>query len=214
MNLYTFYSESHKDIYENYLLKSLRKNGKGFTLHVKKAEQKTKTGSFYDAGFNSAMKDKIKLILNAINANKDDWFVFADCDIQFLQPLYDDLNSYKDNDVDIIAQSDLGTLCAGFFMAKANNRIQNLMQIIYDNIESFHNDQVALNNYKDMVNYKLLDSDKYFTIANVNGGNVWNGETDLILPSNIIMHHANFTVGVENKIKLLNFVKDRLWHTE
>ena len=37
---------------------------------------------------------------------------------------------------------------------------------------------------------------------------VWDGQ-DFNIPADIIMHHANWIVGVQNKIKLLNLVKDK-----
>jgi hypothetical protein len=51
-----------------------------------------------------------------------------------------------------------------------------------------------------------LDRNKYWTIANYTGG-VWNGSIDFKVPENILVHHANWTIGTDNKIKLLNEVR-------
>jgi len=208
MNLYTFYSDSHSELYNNYFLKSLNKtDGDKFKLFTKKVEQKTETGSFNENGFNSTMNDKVELLLDAINDNWGNWFLFADCDIQFLNTFYNDLISYQADNLDIVVQSDLGTLCAGFFMGNANNNLKAIMEKIHKNIKNFHNDQIALNLYKDMVSYKYFDKNKYFTIANVNGGGVWSGQKDLNIPKDILVHHANFTIGVSDKINLMNYIK-------
>lgn len=210
MKIYTFYSKSHEIIYHNYFLESLKKYGPELELVTKVVDQKTMSGSFDEVGFNSTMKDKIALLLDAINENWGSWFIFSDCDIQFLDYFYEDLISYINNDKDIIAQSDLGTMCAGFFIGKADTNLKKIMEKIYNNIENFHNDQIALNYYNNMISWGLMDSNNYYTIANSNGGRVWNGDYNLKIPTDIIVHHANFTIGVENKIKLLEYIKENV----
>ena len=61
---------------------------------------------------------------------------------------------------DIACQEDCGTLCAGFFIARGNDSIRNLFEKVYRTFTSLVNDQVALNYYRDMVNFKLLDNKK------------------------------------------------------
>ena len=74
------------------------------------------------------------------------------------------------------------------------------------------NDQVALNRLKDMVDYKFLDKEKYYTIGNFydnpDGTHVWDGVTSIMPPKNMKLHHANYVVGVEDKIKLIKLIKN------
>ena len=74
------------------------------------------------------------------------------------------------------------------------------------------NDQVALNRLKDMVDYKLLDKEKYYTIGNFynnpDGTHVWDGVTDILPPREIKIHHANYVVGVKDKIKLIKLIQN------
>ena len=209
MNLYTFYSDTHLRLYEDYFIKSLiNTDFDKVNLIVTKVEQQSKSGAFMEAGWLVTMRDKMDLLCEAIDENWGSWFIFADCDIQFLKPFYDDLCLHKNDQYDLIAQSDTGTICAGFFLAKADTKLKKLFNKVRKNITNDFNDQVALNAYSDMIEWRLLDSSKYFTIGNFNGGKVWNGETDIIIPENILVHHANFTVGVENKILLMEYVKN------
>ena len=39
-------------------------------------------------------------------------------------------------------------------------------------------------------------------------GKMWNPGDDLDIPKDIVMHHANWTIGIENKIAQLEYVKD------
>ena len=148
MKVYTHYSESHKDLYENYFKKSLRELYTKDEIAIRSACHKQTTSS----------------------------------------------------------------LCAGFFIAKGNDNIFNLFTKIYKTFRQLVNDQVALNRWKGDVNYKLLDKAKYYTIGNFydnpDGTHVWDNSTNIIPPSSIKMHHANYVVGVKNKINLINMLRE------
>ena len=89
--------------------------------------------------------------------------------------------------------------------------ISKLFTEIYNNFRQMVNDQVALNHFKDMVSYKFLDKEKYYTIGNffnnTDGTHKWDGVTDIIPPKEIKIHHANYVVGVEDKIKLIKLIR-------
>ena len=207
IKIYTFYSKSHQEIYENYFFKSFNENKLDMNFEIIPTEviQRSQTGDFNSSGFNQTMNDKVQIIKGALES--EDIFIYADCDIQFLENFYDDISQYISEDIDIVAQQDLGTICAGFMVIRSNERTKNLFNLIsqknYD-----YNDQIYINQHKNMVKYRLLPADKYFTIGNANGGRVWNGETNIKLPQNILVHHANFTIGKENKIKLFEMIKN------
>jgi hypothetical protein len=162
-------------------------------------------------GWLDAMEYKLDVILNAIEECKDDWFIFADCDVQFLHPFIEDItNELKDND--IVCQEDKGSLCAGFFACKSNERTALLFKKIKSDFRYLVNDQAALNTYKQMVKYKLLCNKKYYTIGNVftnvDGTSNWDNQTDIIPPKEILVHHANYVKGTKNKVKLLSLIKN------
>lgn len=211
MKLYTFYSDSHEELYHNYFLKSFHEHnlGDSFELDVTKVDQKG-NGDFGTDGFNATMVDKVAILQRAVEENPDQPFVFADCDIQFFSNFHDDILSYLDDKTDMVAQSDNGTICAGFFIGRGTKVMKKFMDYIHKVTPQFANDQVAMNAHKGRVRYKLLPQDKYFTIAKVNGGKVWNGETGFDLPENIMVHHANFTIGVPRKIELFDYIKQHM----
>ena len=51
---------------------------------------------------------------------------------------------------------------------------------------------------------------KFFNPALDIGPNKWLPGTILKLPKDIILHHANWTIGIENKIKQLDYLKSLL----
>lgn len=213
VKIYTHYSNSHRILYENYFKFSLRTiyTKEQLPIRVTHHIQTTETGSFMSDGWLDTMDMKLDVILKAIDENKDGWFIFADCDVQFFKPFVHDLESEL-KDVDIVAQNDCGTLCAGFFACKSNEKTKLLFNLIKFNFKSMVNDQVALNKFSDRVNFKLLDTKKYYTIGNFfdnpeDGTHVWDNTTQIFPPNEMLVHHANYVKGVYNKIKLLETIK-------
>jgi len=213
MIIYTHYSESHFDMFKEYFLKSLRVlyTKEELPLRVVYHTQTTENGEFMSNGWLEAMDIKLDVILQAIEENYGKSFIFSDSDIQFFQPFVSDIvEKLKSND--IACQEDRGTLCAGFFGCNANQNTKNLFETIKKTFKSMVNDQVCLNYYKNLVTYTLLNRDQFYTIGNSfdnsDGTNVWDNITDIIPPKSILIHHANYVIGRENKLKLLKMIKD------
>lgn len=210
MIIYTHYSDSHKEMYENFFKSSLRKLYSKDEVLIKATyhKQTTSSGSFMSSGWLESMDIKLDVILAALNETER--FIFADCDIQFFKPFISQVVESL-NDYDIACQEDRGSLCAGFFGCKSNDKTKELFTTIKSKFKEMVNDQVALNNLKNIVSSTLLNKEQFYTIGNFfenkNGTFVWDNETNIIPPSNILMHHANYVVGVENKLKLLNMIK-------
>jgi len=207
MKLYTFYSPSHKEIYERYFLDSFNAHlSKDFELVAQADRQITENGSFSDPNVSGVWADKITLLKEAIKANYGSWFVYADCDIQFFGNIKKDIEDRIEPGLDIICQEDCGTICAGFMAINASLKMYNFM----NTVELYHkqsNDQIVINQLRNMIAFKLLPRDRYYTVGNYNRGMVWNDGDPIIGAEGVVMHHANFTVGVANKLAMLEQVK-------
>jgi hypothetical protein len=210
MIIYTHYSDSHKEMYENFFRQSLRKiySKEDVLIRATYHQQTTTDGKFMSRGWLDAMDIKLDVILKALD--ETDEFIFADCDIQFLKPFVHIVQKEL-LDCDIVCQEDRGSLCAGFFGCKSNERSKLLFTSIKEQFRSMVNDQVALNNLSHLLKYKILDKNQFFTVGNFfennNGTYVWDNVTNIIPPKDIVLHHANYVVGVENKIKLLKMIQ-------
>ena len=212
VKIYTHYSDSHKALYEDYFKLTLRElySKEELPLRVLHHAQTTHDGTFMTQGWSDSMDYKLDVILSALEENRNGWFIFADCDIQFFNPFLKDLENEIQNH-DIVCQEDCGSLCAGFFACKSNIKTQQLFSKIKQTFRMLVNDQVALNEYRHMVEYKLLDNKKYFTIGNVftnsRGDHDWDNTTNIIPPKKMLIHHANYVRGVDNKVKLLKMIR-------
>jgi hypothetical protein len=216
--LLTFLSDSHQELYDLFFYPSYKKYlDQDFELIVEKIDQLCPNGNFGDSGFDITMLKKIELISKHIDINSNDILLFADIDIQFFQAI--DL-SFITQSYDIYFQQDYfdNYICAGLFIAKQNINTSKFFNSVFHELKSKINgkidDQTIINKIKHEIKYRLLPSDEYWTVANSTKGSQWNPGVDFDVPKNIIAHHANWTIGVQNKIKLMNLTKEKLICTE
>ncbi len=215
MKVYTFFSESHRPILNQYFLKTFPFES-GLELSIRYISQDCRTGSFLDDGWTAAMKKKVEYVIDSIEESKgkDEYFVHSDCDIIFFNHIKKDLQEQiKGHEIACI--NDIQMLCAGFFIARANDRILKLFQNIRGHLNMFANgsggaDQLAMNFFIGEMGIKAKALDfRYHNIFH-SIQQEWTSEIDFQIPPDIIMHHANFTRGVSTKIKLLDLISDKV----
>lgn len=217
MDLYTFYTQSHYPLYER-LEKSVSRLKSPLNLIVERFDQECSSGEYMTSGWSKTMKKKVDLILKAID--KGEVFIHSDCDIVYLQDpteeILQELGSY-----DLAFQSDYIPgreiwYCMGFFICRPSQSVRDLFVKVYENIDNFDgNDQLSLNHilstYKNPnppgfrdIKYKLL-SERFYTYGQSGDDIRWEGQ-DFKLPEGLITFHANWTVGVDKKVLLVDYV--------
>jgi len=202
MKLYTIYTPSHKYFFDNYFNKTLPDE---FELISAEMPQECESGHFYKEGWNKTCYRKVELFLKACEENMGGIFLYSDVDIQFFgkikELLIKELGRF-----DIACQNDAEAYYnSGFFICKANKRTLKMFKTMKENYDT--EDQKTLNLHIHMCKSKFL-SNKFFTIAHLIN-NVWSGQ-DFKIPYEILVHHANWTEGIENKIKLLDLVREKI----
>jgi len=220
----TFYTPSHTVLYDHYFLPSFNQSklNNYYQLQVAQFPQECDQASYMASGWNSTMMRKVDLILETIKSHYGEIFVYADVDIQFFRGF--NANVFL-KDHDIVFQRNQRKnkrVCAGFFIAKANEAVYNLWQSVKDQMLQDHklDDQEPLNralrdhnlrNHNLNLNLKWgLLANSFFNPALYTGAKRWTPGVELVLPARIILHHANWTVGLENKIAQLDYVKSLL----
>lgn len=216
MKLLTFYTDSHKELFENYFLDSYNKFLKSdFVLLESHYKQVCEEASYGTPGFGETMIGKLEHIIDNIDTSDKNPLVFSDCDVQFFknikQDIIDDLGDY-----DIKFQDDVLCVCAGFFVCKQNDKVLNffkdvlftLNQTVSRGMDDQQIINIFLNSNKHPLRHSKLPKTKYFTVAVSTNAKQWIGQ-DFHIPEDIIVHHGNWTVGIENKIKLLDYVKSK-----
>lgn len=201
MKIYTYYTESHKPFYDNYFSKTIE------DLEVVgiSGDQECPTGSYYQDGWKKTTMKKVDVFIQACLENQGKTFVYSDVDIQFFGPLEQTLIDEL-SDFDIAIQNDyLGGMCSGFFVCKGNERTLKMFQSMKDNESSYLEDQHALNMNLHHVRFKPL-SPRFWTFGIYK--TQWKNQ-NFDIPDDILMHHANWTEGIQNKTTLLNFVRQK-----
>lgn len=210
IKMYALYTPSHEILVSKYFKKSIKDD---FDLKVTIFDQKCATGEFNSDGWTKTMQDKVQVIINAIKENFGKIFIFSDVDIIFIKPVEKAIRKLMKNKDFIIQRSSLESnfMCTGFFAMRGNEQNLNLWiaikeymklnpKLSEENVINLFMKQNKLNN----IRWKFLPIEFY------NGGMLtnkkWTPGQDLVIPKNILLHHANWTVGIENKIAQFEYV--------
>ncbi len=231
MKIYCYYTAAYEELVRDWFLPSLKDN---FEVILNKETTRTKSVRYKEEGWYDITREKTDLIIQAIRDNLNDVIVFSDPDIQFFLKTEEYVQKLSKNH-DLVFQSGSpdGELCTGFFALRCNRKTLRLWQDVRDRI-GFEkgSDQDCLNSLL-LTNrnflvvkwlYQLMGYYfskyglnpygirwEYFPIEFFSGGSLtgklWSHGMPLELPENIIMHHANWTNGLSNKIAQLEYVK-------
>lgn len=216
MKLYTFYTESHSIFLNDWFMPSFTSTNNDVELVVTKFEQKCKSGNYMSDGWFETMYDKIDLVIRGIEENWNDYFIHSDCDIQFFGEIKNDLlNQVNGMDLAGINEDPFNPnseTCCGFFICKGNDRTLSLFKEVKNVMrDKKTHDQHAFNYIKNsFITNKQLNY-KYYNVAHSNGGKLWTPGIHLNnFKKDILVHHANWIIGVDHKTQNLKLVKDMI----
>lgn len=168
---------------------------------IRKQIDKKEFANFGTKDFNWFCHQMLKNILDEIKKMEHEDIIFQiDSDVIINSPIEWFEEQMKDNDM--MFQNDGGTPCLGFFMVRVNDKTLKVMQEVYDNQTEYENFQETFNRLTFDIKYDMFDTKDVWNYGVLNKG-IWSGE-DFTFPEGIKAFHANFTIGLENKKKLLN----------
>jgi hypothetical protein len=227
--LYTLATPSHQSLHDDWFRPTLQDD---YIVEMRSLEQ---VGASEDhccgtVAFNQTMVAKVRLMLDAIRENWGGVFIYSDVDIQFFgrtEPLIDEAMS----NLDVAAQRDAhprmspignpqfsGHLCAGFLACRGNERTLRLWEgiLAYSLGHPDQHDQQALNHLLSWRSGWRMPNRfgvrwGYLPDAFFGPGpqlqTVWEPGMPLATPATIVMHHANWTIGIANKVAQLVAVR-------
>jgi hypothetical protein len=123
MKIYSISTESHRIFKDEWFLPSLCDD---FPVYIEELTQQG-SGEIGNNDFNTMMLRKVELILRAIEEMWGSWFIYSDVDVQFLRPFRQMAERcIAKRDICFQRDSPTGELCAGFFVARANEAVRTL----------------------------------------------------------------------------------------
>lgn len=211
LKTFVLVTKSHERMFNDWFLSSLPSDCR-LVLNYLHAEPT----SFRQGEWHKIFAYKLRMIIDAIEHEPPSSIIaVSDVDIQFFQPFANDLRRRIEGQHIVWqnnlcgSQSDPKNLCGGFVGIRCCDISVEFFKEALRFLEQCNNpgvdDQVACASilYKFPQLKVALLPDLYWTSASI-----WFPGTPLSPPPNIIMHHANWVLGIENKIEQLRVVRD------
>ena len=217
IKIYVLYTPSHEILKDEFFLPSLQDD---FEVIFEFCEQTCPSAKFMADGWTQTTMRKVDLIIRAIKENWGSIFIFSDVDIQFFGSVQNIiLEHMQDKDMVMQRNTPDGVLCTGFFACRGNEKTLQLWTDVKKTMEkgNSYSDQNSLNhcikrnskkNSYDIVWDYLPD---IFFGGGTLTGCEWRPGMALPIPHNIVMHHANWTKGIKNKISQLEYVRNEVY---
>lgn len=219
IKLYAFYTPSHEILKNTFFLPSIQDN---FEIILEFGEQTCTSARFMNEGWIDTTLHKVDLIIRAIEENWNEIFIFSDVDVQFFAPIENIIiDLMKDKDIIMQRNNPEGVLCTGFFACRGNEKTLRLWKDVKKMMQKnkIYSDQISFNRCikkKSKKNPYELTWDYLPSIffgagtLQAHPGYLWTPGKKLNIPSGIVMHHANWTRGIKNKIAQLKYVRAKV----
>lgn len=175
------------------------------------------SGDFMTSEFYDIQRFKIETLLDRLKSDLYTHTIYLDSDIVIMGDFVSAMISNV-NDYDICFQRDRDSYCAGMFICKNNQKTISFFEGILDQCKNLKDqylltaaDQTIINdtlrNGDCNLSVAFLD-DRFTTYGNINiEKQFWDGD-EFNLSPDVIAFHANFTIGLVNKINLMKYVKN------
>ena len=201
MKLIAVYSASHETLKDKWFLRTLKDD---YDVRLRRCDVRGQ-GSYMQEDWTQTIFFKCDTIIDAIQKYWDEIFVYSDVDVAFLGPTKSAiLESLAGKDIVCQLDDPMGNLCTGFLALHANHRTLRLWQEVRRALERERRDQIAFNRVaREMEDLRVGYLPVSFFGAGTFAARQVCGRQRFYVPDNPVMFHANFTIGVPNKMTLL-----------
>ena len=222
MKVLTMYSESHKPLLQ-YFLKTFPFES-GIELIIKFFDSKEQNSVCFTPIWKQAMMAKLDYIIEQLLMLKNnDILLYSDIDVQFFNNIKADIETRLLQDgVNVLFMYDNPSLCMGFFACKVNEMTLQFFKNIRKVVTRFTSDQSACNKTfaQNYIDFNFLPPERYYNIGkfyrslkprqNNEELLLTLEQSNIKLSNNILVHHANNITGIDNKLKLLQFIRKKV----
>ena len=212
--MFVYLTPSHKEMFEKYFYPSFKKfiEPRGVTFEMEYGDQVCSSATYNGDGSHKLWEERLWEYYwqICVDTRINDIIMFVDADVIFLNDNIIDstIKGLNSNDA-MFARDKHFSISAGFQAYRISNVTKTFLEVARKILSYSKNDQVVLNKLKRRIDYKRYDWKDVYSIYHYNH-KVWNGNSRIVIPSNISCFHANWTMGVENKMKFLSVIKNYL----
>lgn len=199
------HSDSHRAMYEKHFLPSFNK------YLAPHCELQTRVltyyaGSFGEDAFNEMGRESVAYTANILRQNIGRHIVASGCDLRFYRDFMADIEAALAG-AELAGINDIyGPICGDFLAFVCSERIVALYDWIAANDRQYGNEQWTLNaGIRALGINAVMMPDTFWTVGH-QGTGIWKKGDPVHPPKGICLHHANFTIEVENKMALLDAV--------
>jgi hypothetical protein len=201
-------SPSHQGMMDNHFLPSFAKYLEAdCELNIRKLDYHC--GNFGEESFNEMGRKGVRVLANEVRKNIGRRMVSSGCDFRFYSPFMPEIERALVGH-EIVGINDIhGPVCGDFLAFTASEKIASLFDWIGLHDHNFPNEQWTLNaGIQHLGIVATLLPERFWTFG-LQHGIPWEPGFDVLPPINMALHHANWTIGAENKEALLQAVYRR-----
>jgi hypothetical protein len=215
LRIVSYYTPSHKEMCQRFVM------SRAYDFHERRFsafEQTCPTGEFKSSGWNDCMLDKLRCLLSLPCDGMPTLYV--DADVALMPGLHDWLSSYVDqlDQADIAFSDDVVQWCAGIMVFRSVSPVLEFFRTVA-HMSGVLNlpDQDVIHHLRAWaqstggvlpIRPRLLPREVFCNWATVNAPTVpapWDGQ-GFVLPATCLAWHANWTIGIDNKMRMLDRV--------
>lgn len=206
------YSGSHEALFRDWFAGTLADD---FDVEFRRTEQLCESAYFMNVGWVRAVSAKVDFLVETIRGLPEgEAFVFSDVDVQWFGPAAGLLAEADAAGADMLFQEDAGgEFCTGFFLCRAGERTERFWRAVLGlmrrhTIGDQKGARLALERgLVPGVRVGHLPRSFWGPGPTREGTEGWVPGEPLDPPADIVMHHANWTFGVGNKARQLEYVR-------
>lgn len=217
MKLYSFYTPSHKVLFENFLLPTAKQEYEVVSKFFD--SQICKSAEFQSSGWRETQYNKVLFWMSAIQDNMGDLIVCSDVDVQFLgssKSLIQNISGR--NDLVFQKNNVSGDICSGFFVCRCSYKTYNFFEIVAKRLKAIMHLDGGGEQY--VIHELLKEGWHGLRIGRLDRSKFWcpgkhyEDLKSLNISTDMIVHHANWTKGIDNKIEQLQYLKSFVLQSE
>lgn len=202
VKIFCLWNDHHRTLLEGFFLPSfLEFNDGDLDLERVKIPEPCGSVRFGTECFKNMTTEKAKAVFEIVRRESEP-FVLSDVDIQFFGPIKDEMHRALEDGKDVVFQkeSDIHGVNTGFMLIRPGQKTKDFWGLVVARLIAESNERI---NDQHITN-RLLG--RGMIDYGVFGPRIWaysQGEP----PKDMLVHHANCTVGLEAKVRQLKRIK-------